>query len=84
MGPQTEPTLFQSPVLEGFDDNSHLLRLLILRRRVFLLKIQKERFPSPSAASSHQQACRKRDTDAQSLPCLFHVIILLASGLPRR
>jgi len=51
---------------------------------VFLLKIQKECFPSPSAASSHQQACRKRDTDAQSLPCLFHVIILLASGLPRR
>src|ERR1043165_5036489 len=84
MGPQTEPSLFQSSILEGFDDNSHRVRLLVLCCHLFLLKIQKVRFPSSPAASPHQQSCHNRDTNAQSLPYLFHVIILLASGLPRR
>jgi hypothetical protein len=82
MGPQTEPTLLQSPILEGFDDDPDRFRLQVLRRRLFLLKIQIERFPRTPTARSHQQAGREHDTDAQSSHCLFHNIILLAIGRP--
>jgi hypothetical protein len=54
MGPQTEPILLQSPVLEGFDDDPDWFRLGILRCHLFLLKIQVKRFPAPSAARSQQ------------------------------
>jgi hypothetical protein len=80
MGPQTEPILLQSPILEGFDDDPDWFRLHVSRHRLFLLKIQIERFPGTPAARSHQQTCRKHDTDAQSSPFLFHDIILLAIG----
>src|SRR6266850_5593250 len=82
MGPQTEPILLQPPILEGFDDDPDWFRLHVLRRRLFLLKIQIEYLPGTPAARSHQQTCREHDTDAQSSPCLFHDIILLAIGRP--
>jgi hypothetical protein len=82
MGPQTEPSLLQSPILEGFDDDPDWFRLYVLRCRLFLLKIQIYRFPGTCTARSHKQACREHDTDAQSSPCLFHDTILLAIGRP--
>jgi len=39
MGPQTESILLQSPILEGFNDDSDWFRLYELRRLVLLLKI---------------------------------------------
>jgi hypothetical protein len=80
MGPQTEPTLLQSPILEGFDDDPDWFRLHVLRFRLFLLKIQIDRFPCTPAARSHQQTCCEYDTNAQSSPSLFHDFILLAIG----
>ena len=82
MGPQAKPTPIQPPIFEWLDDDPDWFRLHVGRRRLFLLKIQIERFPCTPAARSHQQTDREHDTDAQSSPCLFHDIILLAIGRP--
>jgi hypothetical protein len=82
MGPQTEPILLQSPILERFDDDPDWFRLHVLRRRWFLLNIQIHRLSGTCTACSHQQACCEHDSDAQSSTCLFHDIILLAIGRP--
>jgi hypothetical protein len=82
MGPQTESTPLQPPILEGFDDDPDWFRLHEWRSRLFLVKVQIERFPSTPAARADQQTYCKRNTDAQPPPCLFHDIILLAIGCP--
>ena len=82
MGPQTEPILLRSAILEGFDNDPERLRRHILRCRLFRLNIQIHRFSATGTANSHQQTDRKHDTEAPSSHCLFHNIILLAISRP--
>jgi hypothetical protein len=55
MGSHTKPIVLQSTIFKWFDDDAYRFRLLILRHRLFLLKIEIEGLPGTPAARSHQE-----------------------------